>query len=145
MKWLMTVLALAVSIQAESKPQDERPPNVVLIMTDDQGYGDFSNRGHPYLQTPNMDRLKSESVSFKNFLVAPVCAPTRAGLMTGRYTYRTGVHDTYQSRVNMWSDEKTVAEYMKEAGYATGLFGKWHIGYKAPLTPADQGFDTYIT
>lgn len=144
-KLILFALPIALTgtfLHAET-PQDK--PNVVLIMTDDQGYGDFSNMDHPYLKTPNMDRLKAEGVSFENFLVAPVCAPTRAGLLTGRYTYRTGVHDTYQSRVNMWSDEKTIAEYMKDAGYVTGLFGKWHVGYNKPLTAGDQGFDTYIT
>lgn len=120
-------------------------PNVILILADDQGWGQMSNMNHPYLRTPNMDRLKSESVSFSNFLVAPVCAPTRACLMTGRYNYRTGVSDTYQSRVNMWSDEKTVAEYLNDTGYATGLFGKWHLGYNSPLRPCDQGFDTYAS
>ncbi len=145
MKWLMTGLFLASTVQAASRSPGDRPPNVVLIMTDDQGYGDFSNMDHPYLKTPNLDRLRSESVSFENFLVAPVCAPTRAGLLTGRYTYRTGTHDTYQSRVNMWPDEKTIAEYLKDAGYATGLFGKWHLGYNYPLRACDQGFDTYIT
>lgn len=145
MKWMMTGAVLAGGVYAGSQPPEAERPNVVLIMTDDQGYGDLSNMDHPYLKTPNMDRLKAEGVSFENFLVAPVCAPTRAGLMTGRYTYRTGVHDTYQSRVNMWSDEKTIAEYLKDAGYSTGLFGKWHIGYNAPLTAGDQGFDTYIT
>lgn len=140
-------ITAAVPVLAASRaPSDllERP-NVVLIMTDDQGYGDFSCMGHPYVKTPQMDNLKSESVSFDNFVVAPVCAPTRAALMTGRSHYRTGVHDTYQSRVNMWTDEKTIAEYMKDAGYVTGMFGKWHLGYNYPLRPGDQGFDIYAT
>jgi len=145
MKWMMTGLTLASTVQAASRPPEDRAPNVVLIMTDDQGYGDFSNMDHPYLKTPNLDRLKSQSVSLENFLVAPVCAPTRAMLMTGRYPYRTGTHDTYQSRVNMWGDEKTIGEYFQDAGYVTGLFGKWHLGYNYPLRAGDQGFDTYVT
>jgi arylsulfatase A-like enzyme len=129
---------------ATAASRKDRPPNVLLIVTDDQGWGDLSNMGHPYLRTPRMDGLKAEGVDFPNFLVGPVCAPTRAGLLTGRYHYRTGVHDTYQGRVNMWTDEKTIAEYFRAAGYATGLFGKWHLGYNYPSRPIDQGFDTHV-
>jgi len=120
--------------------QEKRRPNVVLIMTDDQGYGDMSCHGNTKLKTPNIDRLQREGVEFTQFIVCPVCAPTRASLMTGRYNYRTGVTDTYLGRAMMYSEEVTIAEMLAKAGYATGIFGKWHLGDNYPLRPEDQGF-----
>jgi len=117
-----------------------RPPNVVLIITDDQGYGDVGIHGNPHIRTPNLDRLAREGVRFQRFYVCPVCSPTRAGLMTGRWNYRTGVVDTYLGRSMMHPDEVTVAEILRDAGYATGLFGKWHLGDNYPMRPQDQGF-----
>ena len=120
--------------------QPARKPNVVVIITDDQGYGDLSIHGNPHLKTPNMDRIGHEGVEFTQFHVCPVCAPTRASLMTGRYNYRTGVVDTYLGRAMMHSDEVTLAEMLGLAGYRTGIFGKWHLGDNYPLRPKDQGF-----
>ncbi len=115
-------------------------PNVILIMTDDQGYGDLGCHGNPHIRTPNLDRLHDESARVDQFYVCPVCAPTRASLMTGRYNYRTGAIDTYRGRALMYPDETTVAEVLSQAGYATGIFGKWHLGDNYPLRPMDQGF-----
>jgi len=120
--------------------QPARKPNVIVIITDDQGYGDLSIHGNPHLKTPNMDRIGHEGVQFTQFHVSPVCAPTRASLMTGRYNYRTGVVDTYLGRAMMHSDEVTLAEMLGLAGYRTGIFGKWHLGDNYPLRPKDQGF-----
>lgn len=120
--------------------QPARRPNVVLIMTDDQGYGDLSATGNPILETPHTDRLANEGMRFDSFHVCPVCAPTRASLMTGRYHFRTGVVDTYKGRAMMHSDEITVAELLRDGGYRTGIFGKWHLGDNYPLRPQDQGF-----
>lgn len=117
------------------------PPNIILIMTDDQGYGDLGVTGNPLIETPNIDAMASKSASMLNFYVSPVCAPTRASLMTGRYNYRTGVIDTYIGRAMMHTDEVTIAEVLKRAGYATGIFGKWHLGDCYPMRPMDQGFD----
>ena len=128
---------------AVSSQTIEKKPNIIFILTDDQGYGDFASTGNSYLKTPNMDKLRSSGVFFDNFHVSAVSAPTRAALMTGRYAYRTGVTGTNASRVNMFADEKTVAEYLKEAGYNTANFGKWHLGYNYPMRPIDQGFDEY--
>ena len=116
-------------------------PNVVLIITDDQGYGDLSLHGNPVLRTPNLDRLGREGVRFEHFYVSPVCAPTRASLLTGRYNYRTGVTDTFKGRALMHPDETTLAETLRRAGYHTGIFGKWHLGDNYPLRPMDQGFE----
>lgn len=121
-----------------------RPPNIVLIITDDQGYGDLSLHGNPHLKTPHLDRIGREGVQFTQFQVTPVCSPTRAGLLTGRYNYRTGVVDTYLGRSMMYPDEVTLAELLRDGGYRTGLFGKWHLGDNYPLRAIDQGFETVL-
>ncbi|RLI67143.1 arylsulfatase, partial [Candidatus Heimdallarchaeota archaeon] len=110
------------------------------IMTDDQGYGDMGAHGNDKIKTPNLDRFAKESVEFTQFYVCPVCAPTRACLMTGRYNYRTGAVDTYLGRAMMYTDEVTIAENLGRAGYRTGIFGKWHLGDNYPLRSIDQGF-----
>jgi arylsulfatase A-like enzyme len=115
-------------------------PNIIVIITDDHGHGDFGIHGNPVVRTPNVDRLARESVRCKNFYVSPVCAPTRASLLTGRYHYRTGVTDTYLGRAMMHPDEVTLAEILRGAGYRTGIFGKWHLGDNYPLRAMDQGF-----
>jgi arylsulfatase A-like enzyme len=119
-------------------------PNIVLIITDDQGFGDLSIHGNDKLKTPNMDRIGREGIRFTQFHVNPVCSPTRASLMTGRYYYRTGVVDTYLGRSMMHADEVTLAEMLAKAGYRTGLFGKWHLGDNYPMRPGDQGFQESV-
>ncbi len=126
---------------SEEKPQR---PNVVLIMTDDQGYGDLGVTSNPIIQTPNIDAMAKRSASMQYFYVCPVCAPTRACLMTGRYNYRTRCIDTYIGRAMMDPNEVTIAEILREAGYATGIFGKWHLGDNYPMRPIDQGFETAL-
>ncbi|MBU6401841.1 MAG: sulfatase-like hydrolase/transferase, partial [Verrucomicrobia bacterium] len=116
-------------------------PNIILILTDDQGYGDLGITGNPVVQTPNIDALARRGASLAEFYVCPVCSPTRASLMTGRYNYRTGVVDTYLGRSMMNPAEVTLARVLKDAGYATGIFGKWHLGDCYPLRPIDRGFD----
>ncbi len=118
-------------------------PNVVIILTDDQGYGDFSLRRNPVLKTPNLDRLAQESVEFTRFSVSPVCAPTRAALMTGRYPLRTGVHGVTKGRETLRSSEITLADCLKGAGYRTSLIGKWHLGENYPYVPHARGFDEF--
>ncbi len=125
-------------------PQTEDRPNIILIMTDDQGWAQLGVHGDPVLQTPRLDALASESVEMTRFYVSPVCAPTRAALMTGRYNYRTGVVDTYLGRAMMDPSEVTVAETLNSAGYRTGIFGKWHLGDNYPLRTVDQGFQESI-
>jgi len=116
------------------------PPNIVLVITDDQGYGDLGCHGNPVIQTPNLDALHAESVRLTNFHVAPTCAPTRAGLMTGRNCNRTGVWHTVMGRSILRDDEVTVAQVLREGGYRTGIFGKWHLGDNYPSRPQDKGF-----
>ena len=121
--------------------KDKTPPNVILIITDDQGYGDLNFNGNPNIKTPALDKFATESVRFNNFYVSPVCAPTRSSLMTGRYSLRTGVRDTYNGGAIMASSEVTLAEMLKQANFTTGIFGKWHLGDNYPSRPSDQGFD----
>lgn len=116
-------------------------PNVLLIITDDQGYGDFSIHGNPHLQTPNIDRLGNTGVRFERFYVNSFCAPTRAALLTGRWPLRTGCHGVTHNREAMRPSEVTMAEALKGAGYRTACIGKWHNGEQFPFTPAGQGFD----
>jgi arylsulfatase len=122
----------------------QAPPNVVLIITDDQGYGDLGIHGNPHVKTPVLDQFAKESIQFNNFYVSPVCAPTRSSLMTGRYSLRTGVRDTYNGGAIMHTDEITIAEMLKSSGYGTGMFGKWHLGDNYPSRPMDQGFDETV-
>ena len=134
--WGWVVLA-SPAVAAGASPER---PNVLLIMTDDQGYGDLGFHGNPRIRTPNLDRLARQSVRLASFYVSPVCSPTRSSLLTGRYNYRTGVVDTFQGRSLMHPDEVTLAEMLAAAGYRTGIFGKWHLGDNAPLRAIDQGF-----
>ena len=132
---------------AENSPQrsESARPNILLIITDDQGYGDLGVHGNPKLRTPNLDRFAREGVAFQSFYVSPVCSPTRASLLTGRYNYRTGVVDTYLGRSLMHPDEVTLAEMLAAAGYRTGIFGKWHLGDNYPMRAIDQGFQEALT
>jgi arylsulfatase A-like enzyme len=125
---------------AKSTAPSAKQPNVVLVITDDQGYGDLSCHGNPILKTPNIDKLFAQSTRMTNYHVAPTCAPTRAGLMTGRYCNATGVWHTIIGRSILRRDEKTMAHMFKENGYATGFFGKWHLGDNYPARPGDKGF-----
>ncbi|MCI0464972.1 MAG: arylsulfatase [Gemmataceae bacterium] len=136
---LLCVLTCTVPATAGT-PKKAKRPNVILIITDDQGHGDLGFHGNPRIKTPNLDRLARASTRFTRFFVSPVCSPTRASLMTGRYNYRTGVVDTFIGRSMMHPDEVTLAELLAAAGYRTGIFGKWHLGDNYPLRAIDQGF-----
>ena len=119
----------------------ERRPNVVFVITDDQGYGDLGFTGNPIIKTPHLDKLAGESVWLEDFHVAPSCSPTRSSMLTGRWTNRTGVWHTFFARAMMYEDEVTIADHFQAAGYATGMFGKWHLGDHYPYRPQDRGFD----
>ncbi len=119
-------------------------PNVLLILTDDQGYGDLSCHGNPHVKTPNVDRLASQSTEFTRFTVSSVCAPTRASLMTGRYALRCGVHGVTAGRETMRRNEITLGRALQRNGYRTALFGKWHLGENYPYVPHAMGFDEYV-
>lgn len=116
-------------------------PNIVFVLTDDQGYGDLGCTGNPVLHTPNIDAFHSQSVRFTDFHVSPTCAPTRSALMTGRHEFKNGVTHTIFERDRMTTNATTVAQILKRAGYATAIFGKWHLGDEAPYQPNRRGFD----
>lgn len=118
-------------------------PKVVVILTDDQGWGDLGCHGNTNLKTPNIDALASSGASFANFVVCPMCAPTRAEFLTGRYHPRTGVGDVTSGGERMNADEKTIADAFQESGYATAAFGKWHNGSQGPYHPNARGFDEF--
>ena len=103
-------------------------PNVILILTDDQGYGDLAAHGHPQLKTPHLDRLRAESVRFENFYVSPSCSPTRAALLTGMHEFRGGVTHTKLGREKLSLEAKILPQLLKKSGYRTGCIGKWHLG-----------------
>lgn len=139
-----TLLCLALPAFAFFSSGNAAQPNIVLVMTDDQGYGDVGFTGNPVVQTPHLDRLASESSQLTDYHVAPTCSPTRAALMTGRWNNRTGVWHTVNGRSVLREGEVTLAEVLREHGYATGLFGKWHLGDNFPYRPEDRGFaETY--
>lgn len=124
--------------------QQRRTPNVILIMTDDQGYGDLACNGNPIVHTPNLDCLASESISFTNFHVDANSAPARSALMTGRYSHRVGGWGTIAGRNMLRDGEVTMADVFHYNGYSTGLFGKWHLGTNYPYRPIDRGFDEWL-
>ncbi len=116
-------------------------PNILFILTDDQGYGDLSAHGNPVLKTPNLDKLRGDSVRFSDFMVSPTCAPTRSAILTGRHEFRNGITHTILERERMDPKATTIAQVLKTAGYTTGIFGKWHLGDETAYRPNQRGFD----
>jgi arylsulfatase len=133
------VLLLTIASYAPASEPDRRP-NIIVVLTDDQGYGDLGCHGNPILKTPNLDRLASEAVRFTNFHVSPTCAPTRCALLTGRHEFRSGVTHTINERERMSLSAYTYAQALTSAGYATGIFGKWHLGDEDAYQPSRRGF-----
>jgi arylsulfatase A-like enzyme len=117
-----------------------KQPNIIFIITDDQGYGDISAHGNPILKTPNLDRLRSEGMSFEDFHVSPTCAPTRSALFSGRHEFKNGVTHTILERERLSLKSITLAQTLRDAGYATGIFGKWHLGDEKEYLPSARGF-----
>ena len=134
MKILFTIMLGLLSVHASQQP------NIVLVIADDQGYGDLGYTGNPVIQTPNIDELIKESVWLEDYHVGPSCSPTRCSLLTGHWTNRTGVWHTINGRSMLRENEVTLADYLANAGYETGIFGKWHLGDNYPYRPEDRGF-----
>ncbi len=147
------LIAASLACSTAPPPPDDRPPNIVIIFADDLGYGDLGAYGHPTIQTPNLDRMAAEGQKWTQFYVgASVCSPSRAALLTGRLPVRSGMYGTlgrtrvffHDSPNGMPHEEVTLAEILKERGYATGIFGKWHLGHLPDYLPGQQGFDEYF-
>ena len=141
---LIQVISFLTLVSSAPLALASQVPNVVLIVTDDQGYGDLSCHGNPVIKTPHMDALHSQSVRFTDFHVDPTCAPTRAALMTGKYAHRAGVWHTVSGGNHLRASEVTMADIFKSSGYRTALFGKWHLGSNYPYRPMDRGFDEWL-
>ncbi|MCY3927943.1 MAG: arylsulfatase [Acidobacteria bacterium] len=137
------ILPTAIVAAACAAPEPAPRPNVVLFLADDQGWGDLSIHGNTNVRTPSIDALAQDGAAFHHFFVSPVCSPTRAELLTGRYHVRSGVHATSRGGERMDLDETTVAEVFRDAGYATAAFGKWHNGTQPPYHPNARGFDEF--
>ncbi|MEN8871008.1 MAG: arylsulfatase [Akkermansiaceae bacterium] len=135
---ILSIVTAIISAAAQTKP------NVILVMTDDQGYGDLGCHGNTIIKTPELDKMHAESVRFTDFHVSPFCTPTRAALLTGNHPGYTGAYRTSAGRCMMHPDEKTIAHLFADAGYATGMAGKWHLGDNAPHRPQDRGFQDVV-
>jgi arylsulfatase A-like enzyme len=149
LRLLLAAVALAVMARSTPAAQPEgpapaAPPNVILVITDDQGYGDVAAHGNTMIRTPNLDELHARSVRLTNFHVDPTCAPTRSALMTGRYSCRVGVWHTIMGRSLLRRDEVTLADLFAASGYRTAMFGKWHLGDNYPYRPQYRGFQEVL-
>ncbi len=141
---VLLAISSMVGAQAEAILRAADRPNIVFVMTDDQGYWDTGATGNPHIDTPNMNRIAAEGVQFSRYYAAPVCAPTRAGIMTGRTYLRTGLYNTRFGGDSLGKHEVTVAQLLRNSGYRTGLFGKWHLGKYPGYQPQERGFDEFF-
>ncbi|MBP1840096.1 arylsulfatase [Formosa algae] len=141
---LLTLLTITFSCKNEKTEKAEvvkNQPNIIIVITDDQGYGDVAHNGNTIIKTPTIDAFAKQSVSLTNYHVATTCAPTRAGLLTGRNCNRNGVWHTIMGASMLNREEVTIADVLKDNGYKTAMFGKWHLGDNHPFAPQERGFD----
>lgn len=141
---LFFLLGVGQDSKAAKDSRSSKSPNVILVLTDDQGIGDLSAHGNPWLKTPNLDAFYAESVRMTDFHVSPVCTPTRSAIMTGSYPINNGAWATYKGRDALSEGSMTLAEIFQQNGYRTGIFGKWHLGDNYPVRPTDCGFEVAI-
>ena len=142
--WFWSAICAAVLAGTSTLRAASSPPNVVVFLADDAGWGDYSRKGNTQVRTPHIDAIAREGVTLDRFFVCPVCSPTRAEFLTGRYHPRGGVRGVSTGQERLDLDERTIAEAFKAAGYATGAFGKWHNGSQWPYHPRARGFDEYF-
>jgi arylsulfatase B len=144
MKTSVIALAAALAAFAPCVASDQDKPNVILVMTDDVGYGDLACHGNPFVKTPNLDKLYAQSVRLTDFHVSPKCSPTRASLLTGRHCRHVGVRNTNNTQQLLSTDVPTLADLFADNGYRAGIFGKWHLGEHFPFRPQDRGFQEVV-
>ena len=149
MKYILVLISflLYISCNKKNKKETLRPPNVVIVFTDDQGYQDLSCFGSPNIITPNLDQMAKEGIRLTSYYsVQAVCSASRAGLLTGCYPNRIGISGALSPRSNhgINSGETTLAEMLKANGYSTGIFGKWHLGHHRKFLPNNHGFDEFF-
>lgn len=138
----LTILLVApTALATETASLSGTKPNIIVVMTDDQGYAPVGRHGNPWIHTPNMDSLYDASTRFDRFLVSPTCSPTRSALMTGRHPMRNGITHTILERERLTLDAVTLPQTLKTVGYTSGIFGKWHLGDEEPYQPHRRGFD----
>lgn len=142
---ILSLAALLLAPLALLSAAETKRPNVVFVLVDDLGYGDLSCHGNPFFKTPNMDRLYAMGVRFTDFCVSATCSPTRGALMTGRHEFKSGVTHTIGGRERLALDAVTLPQLLKTVGYATGIFGKWHLGGQGDYQPERRGFDIAVT
>ena len=142
--FVIIIISYLISVVGPFCLAEEPKPNVILIMTDDQGYGELSSHGHEILKTPNLDRFRDESIRLIDFHVSSKCSPTRAALMTGRHCKHVGVSEADNGRNIIGRKFSTMADVFSANGYSTGIFGKWHLGGHYPFRPQDRGFDEVL-
>ncbi|MFC5051831.1 arylsulfatase [Rubritalea spongiae] len=140
---LLTSLLVAASSTSLllANTSSAKKPNIIFVMTDDQGYPVVGAHGHPWIKTPNLDKMHAESIRFDRFMMGSTCAPSRAGIMTGNHSIRNGVTHTIFERERLNLEAITIPQVLKSAGYTSGYFGKWHLGDEAPYQPENRGFD----
>lgn len=138
---LVVGLMLVGLNDAHAQSPAGKRPNIIFLLTDDQGFGDISAHGNPVLKTPNLDQLRSQALRFTDFHVSPTCSPTRSALMTGRHEFKNGITHTILERERLTLKATTIAQVLQTAGYSTGIFGKWHLGDEDDYQPNRRGFD----
>mgnify|MGYP001585698397 FL=1 len=138
--FLLSLFLGTINLFCKKLPFTQKP-NIILVITDDQGYGPVGKHGHPWIKTPNLDVLHGQSTRFQSFLVSPTCSPTRAALMSGRHPMKNGITHTILERERMALSTVTLPQVLSKAGYVSGIFGKWHLGDEEPYQPHNRGFD----
>jgi arylsulfatase A-like enzyme len=133
--------ALPEKVAGEQRAISGSRPNIIVILADDLGYGDLGRNGNTVIMTPNLDKMYDQSFHFEDFHVSPTCSPTRSSIMSGKHEFKNGVTHTILERERMSLKSTTIAQVLKSAGYATGIFGKWHLGDEDEYQPEKRGFD----
>ena len=141
---IIALLCNIFPVLAKSTNKSKQKPNIVFVITDDQGMGDLACTGNPYLKTPNIDQFYKDAVRFTNYHVGTTCAPTRAGIMSGRHCNRVNVYHTIMGRSILLEDEVTLPQVLAQNGYTNAMYGKWHLGDNYPYRPEDRGFHEVV-